>query len=250
MVTDYKTGKSDPYRGLDEGSKNWDPVQRGTRLQLPVYGLAALGGLADPDVPVRAQYWFVTGQQEFKTCGYPLDESVLSRFRDALGAITEGIGAGVFCDRPQPGQTDGAFSQYCDYCNADRLGTEDRRRKWERMQHRVELTGYRDLAEPDKGDSFTTRRSDDGERLNSPVPLKMKLTGPAITTDLGSTLFVEAGAGSGKTTALIERVVALLDSRCGHGEHRGHHLHREGRRRAEEPIASAAIPNRQPPRGP
>ena len=32
-----------------------------------------------------------------------------------------------------------------------------------------------------------------------------------ITADLGSTLFVEAGAGSGKTTALVERVLALLD---------------------------------------
>ena len=33
----------------------------------------------------------------------------------------------------------------------------------------------------------------------------------AITADLDSTLFVEAGAGSGKTTALVARVLALLD---------------------------------------
>lgn len=31
-----------------------------------------------------------------------------------------------------------------------------------------------------------------------------------ITADLGSTLFVEAGAGSGKTTALIDRILALV----------------------------------------
>jgi ATP-dependent helicase/nuclease subunit A len=31
-----------------------------------------------------------------------------------------------------------------------------------------------------------------------------------IATDLGTTLFVEAGAGSGKTTALVDRVVALI----------------------------------------
>ena len=31
-----------------------------------------------------------------------------------------------------------------------------------------------------------------------------------IRSDLGSTLFVEAGAGSGKTTALVERVLALV----------------------------------------
>jgi len=33
-----------------------------------------------------------------------------------------------------------------------------------------------------------------------------------IETDLGTTLFVEAGAGSGKTTALVNRVVALVTS--------------------------------------
>lgn len=33
-----------------------------------------------------------------------------------------------------------------------------------------------------------------------------------IRTDLGSTLFVEAGAGSGKTTVLVERIVALVRS--------------------------------------
>ena len=157
LVTDYKTGKSDSYKGLDEGSRDWDPVQRGTRLQLPVYGLAARDHVDSPSAPVRAQYWFVTGTGEFKTCGYPLDESVLSRFRETVAAITEGIGAGVFCDRPQPGQTEGPFSQRCDYCNADRLGTEDRRRKWERMQDRQELAGYRNLAEPPDEDSDPER---------------------------------------------------------------------------------------------
>ena len=33
-----------------------------------------------------------------------------------------------------------------------------------------------------------------------------------IERDLGTTLFVEAGAGSGKTTALVQRIVALVDS--------------------------------------
>ena len=33
-----------------------------------------------------------------------------------------------------------------------------------------------------------------------------------IEHDLSATLFVEAGAGSGKTTALVRRVVALVTS--------------------------------------
>ena len=38
-----------------------------------------------------------------------------------------------------------------------------------------------------------------------------------VQTDIGRTLFVEAGAGTGKTTALVNRVVELVLSP---GEHR------------------------------
>ena len=34
----------------------------------------------------------------------------------------------------------------------------------------------------------------------------------AIRTRLDATLFVEAGAGTGKTAALVDRVVALVDA--------------------------------------
>ena len=40
-----------------------------------------------------------------------------------------------------------------------------------------------------------------------------------ITTALDRTLFVEAGAGSGKTTALVDRIVALITT--GTAEMRG-----------------------------
>ena len=109
-VTDYKTGKYSPYRKLDKAKQgdDWDPVQRGTRLQLPVYGLAARALAGAPQVPVQAQYWFVSAKENFKTCGFDLDGAVLSRFEEAVAAITEGIEAGVFCDRPQAERTDGA----------------------------------------------------------------------------------------------------------------------------------------------
>ncbi len=148
LVTDYKTGKADGYRDLDARSQNGDPVQRGTRLQLPVYGLAARALTENPDAPVTTQYWFVTEDGGFHTFGYPLDDGAMDRFRTVVDAITEGIEAGVFCDRPQPDRTEGQYSQRCDYCNADRLGTQDRRREWETMQERDELAGYRHLAEP------------------------------------------------------------------------------------------------------
>ena len=151
LVTDYKTGNSDPYKDLNEDSRNWDPVLRGTRLQLPVYGLAARDHLDDPDAPVRTQYWFVTSDQQFKAYGYDLDDEVMDRFRSVADTIADGIEDGVFCDRPQPDGAEGPFSQYCDYCNADRLGTQERRRAWENMRGLGELAGYGHLAESPYG---------------------------------------------------------------------------------------------------
>ena len=57
---------------------------------------------------------------------------------------------------------------------------------------------------------------------------------------LDRTLFVEAGAGSGKTQSLVDRVVAHgpgSDGARTAAADRGHHLHREGRRRAARPAA-------------
>ena len=60
--------------------------------------------------------------------------------------------------------------------------------------------------------------SDIPARSDTPQPVEPQPTPgdqadrDAIAADLDSTLFVEAGAGSGKTTALVGRVVALLDA--------------------------------------
>ena len=61
-----------------------------------------------------------------------------------------------------------------------------------------------------------------------------------IRRDTGSTLFVEAGAGSGKTQALVVRVQQLVRrGRHPHRADRGRDVHREGRRRAARPAARA-----------
>ena len=39
-----------------------------------------------------------------------------------------------------------------------------------------------------------------------------------VTTDLGVTYLVEAGAGTGKTSVLVERYVACVLGRQGHGD--------------------------------
>ena len=56
----------------------------------------------------------------------------------------------------------------------------------------------------------------------------------------GATLFVEAGAGAGKTTALVGRILTLVDEGVPIDDDRRHHVHREGGRRAAPPPPRAA----------
>ena len=75
LVLDYKTGGTTEYTNMDK-----DPVRRGTRLQLPVYGLAARQLLGDW-VDVKVAYWFVSDKGNFKTRPQkpaPLDEMLES----------------------------------------------------------------------------------------------------------------------------------------------------------------------------
>ena len=71
----------------------------------------------------------------------------------------------------------------------------------------------------------------------------------AVRTRLDETLFVEAGAGTGKTTVLVERIVELVTAEaCGaDASGRGHHVHREGRGRAARPRAGRARKARRGP---
>ncbi len=54
MVIDYKTGYSRSYSGIER-----DPLKNGTRLQLPVYAMAARK-MFDDEREIRAAYWFIS----------------------------------------------------------------------------------------------------------------------------------------------------------------------------------------------
>lgn len=159
IVVDYKTGKvtdqikrlprapGEPSKKERRREQEVDFVQRGKLLQLPVYGRAAqAAGLGSSGQPIVC-YWFVSGDDSSEVRGFPMTASAKRRFDEVVGTITSGIAAGVFCDRPEAG--DGPFSQWCDYCNADRIGTNDRRREWEAKRGSAELAQYRYLAEPE-----------------------------------------------------------------------------------------------------
>ena len=229
IVTDYKTGKSDSFKKLNPPKKldDWDPVVRGTKLQLPAYMLAAQQLSNETQPQGRAEYRFVTAQGDYKTIGYKINEIIVNRFREVIEKITAGITTGIFCDRPEPGASDGQYSQHCQYCNADRLGTTEQRKTWERKCDQPLLATYRQLAEPEDPSPKLQELTDPQNQSAAGI---QQLSNPssrtstnvaadhndqadrnAVLQNLQSTLFVEAGAGSGKTTALVGRICALLE---------------------------------------
>jgi hypothetical protein len=142
VVVDYKTGSQ---YGMEE--LKVDPVVRGTRLQLVIYGLAARQ--RHGDVPVRSQYWFVSEKGGFDHVGYPLDPGLMGRFGEALEVVADGIGAGAFPARP--GRFANGEYANCRFCDFKAACPGDRGRDWERLRGAPELARYAALAEPDDG---------------------------------------------------------------------------------------------------
>jgi hypothetical protein len=142
-VIDYKTGSyHDGYRAI----LGDDPVGGGTKLQLPLYGLAGRVARRDPAAAVRADYWFVTSRGGFTRCGYDVTDDVLDRTTQVLDVIVRGIDAGVF--PPHPPERSTFFRVGCHVCDPDGLGTAELRTQWERKRDDPALHEYAELAEP------------------------------------------------------------------------------------------------------
>lgn len=149
-IVDYKTGSPRSYERLDAD----DPAQRGRRLQLAVYGVAARVHRADPAAPVLAEYWFTSARGDFKRVGYLVTPEVLERVGRTLAVIVGGIEAGAFPSHPTAVSTS-PFTE-CGFCDVDGLGVTDLRRAWERKRHDPALRPYAELAEPLEGQADVT----------------------------------------------------------------------------------------------
>ncbi|MET0904045.1 MAG: PD-(D/E)XK nuclease family protein, partial [Acidimicrobiales bacterium] len=143
QVVDYKTGSyHSSYRELLGG----DPVGGGTKLQLPIYGLAGRVARGDAAAPVHAEYWFVTSKGGFARCGYDVSDDVLERTIEVLDIIVRGVEGGVF--PPHPPELSTFFRITCEVCDPDGLGTAELRKQWDRKRHDPALREYAELAEP------------------------------------------------------------------------------------------------------
>lgn len=129
-VIDYKTGSAGDYETAAE-----DPFAGGTRLQLPVYVLAAAGA-----EEVQALYWFVSRRADFRQVHYEDTPANRQRFEETLRAILAGLRAGSF--PAVPGEENDFYGGFekCRYCDFDRLCS--RRRVYE-LQAKWEDTSLR-----------------------------------------------------------------------------------------------------------
>ena len=139
LVLDYKTGLAGPY-----GVLNQDPLDRGRRLQLPIYGLAARE-VFGPEVRIRAAYWFVTDRGGFVLRpAQPVELSAIEPgFATTVGAITDGIRGGLF--PANPGEESQRSFENCAYCDFDSVCPARRDQIWQRKQGDPRLAGYAGL---------------------------------------------------------------------------------------------------------
>jgi RecB family exonuclease len=132
-VVDYKTGRAE---GQDEVEAK---IRAGTRLQLPLYGLAAQQEF-DPHAPVDAGYWFVSAKGGWKSVSIKVDPEVKQRFLETLDTISTEIAEGVF--PANPGPEDFFNYENCKWCEYDRICPADRDRAWLRLQNAPALKPY------------------------------------------------------------------------------------------------------------
>ena len=147
VVYDYKTGKPDSFRSVEYDGEEGDLTARGTKLQLPIYALAARAQWPEATIDVR--YWFVGRRGEGKIYGGPFDEAAEARFSDVVTTVVDGIELGRF--PANPGADDWRFGQWthenCSWCDFDRVCPTSRGESWVRLREAPELVDYVRLAE-------------------------------------------------------------------------------------------------------
>jgi RecB family exonuclease len=126
IVTDIKTGSRRTFEKISEA----DPFIEGTKLQLPVYALAARSRYGDSTTHVRAAYWFVRKNRGRKELA--LTSDVEQSYTETVGVLVDSIAAGLFPSKA-PETPDFAWVQ-CSYCNPDGTGYGELRDAWERKQ--------------------------------------------------------------------------------------------------------------------
>lgn len=177
-------------------------MDRGRKLQLVLYALAARQRHGQPDTHVDSCCWFVEMGSHHR--GAEVDSAGERRLLEVVDVMVSGIRGGVYPAHPGD---EGFFGwDSCGYCAYDRVCPAARGEQWQRLREDENVKPYAD-----------TGRPDDHHRRRAGEPVTAARREPAdqaardsIRDQHDRTLFVEAGAGTDKTTALAARVVEMV----------------------------------------
>lgn len=149
IVTDYKTGKDDGYDRIPSAGatslKDLDMVDRGRKLQLVLYGLAARRDFGHGTAPVEAYFWFV--EQGALHRGGPVDPTAEQRLLEVVDVSVGGIRSGVYPARPGDDHWRGGWEN-CTYCPYHRVCPTTRAEQWEVVRHSEPVQPYAAVADP------------------------------------------------------------------------------------------------------
>lgn len=151
VVLDYKTGKGAAYKQIPRPGKaepDHDLTDRGRKLQLVLYALAARQLYDMPDAPTDAYYWFVERGEELR--GSAIDEPQAQRLRDVLDVVVGGIRNGVYPANPgvEEWRTGRLGWSACTYCPFDRVCPSTRSEQWLLVAQDPAVVEYAELAAP------------------------------------------------------------------------------------------------------
>jgi ATP-dependent helicase/nuclease subunit A len=211
VVVDYKTGSPGKYKKLEA-----DPFSGGELVQLPLYGLVA-AQVRGRSSAIQAVYLvWDKAKIEWKQFSLELssegEHPTKAEFEENLAHFLDSMRQGVFPARPGD-RSMGSFDN-CKYCPYDRCCPSDRDVAWTRIQDSPSLYNLNLVATryaPATSDFPPPQQPAVGEIALRPT-IKVEddeHVRISIRSDLDQTLFVEAGAGTGKTTSLVSRIAAM-----------------------------------------
>ncbi len=153
IVTDYKTGRDYGYGHMPtlgkaaKAGSEVDLIDRGRKLQLVLYTLAARDLYHLPDAPAEAYYWFV--DQRDLHLGGVVDDVQATNLLRVLDVVVGGIRDGIY--PANPGETKSYPRDTwasCSYCPFDRVCPSTRLEQWRGVREDPAVRPYADIADP------------------------------------------------------------------------------------------------------
>jgi ATP-dependent helicase/nuclease subunit B len=151
VVVDYKTGSGYGYDAIPKHTKpdlSADLVDRGRKLQLLLYGLAARQLVGLPNAEVQAWFWFVDHGDLHR--GGLVDQQQEHRLKSVLDVVVGGIRGGIY--PAYPGKERWFNNQRtwenCSYCPFDLVCPTTRAEQWNELRKANTVSPYAELVNP------------------------------------------------------------------------------------------------------